>query len=58
MIGAASRRLTPMMPQQLLVSGPAQLRWRRKAIARGPLGAGGAHNGREPRPSGRQAAAR
>jgi uncharacterized protein (DUF2236 family) len=57
MIGAASRRLTPMMPQQLLVSGPAQLRWRGKAIARGPLGAGSAHNGRGPRPSPRQAAA-
>jgi uncharacterized protein (DUF2236 family) len=41
MIGAASRRLTPVMPQQLLVSGPAHLRWRRKAIARGPLGDGG-----------------
>jgi uncharacterized protein (DUF2236 family) len=40
MIGAASRRLTPVMPQQLLVSGPAHLRWRRKAIARGPLGDG------------------
>jgi uncharacterized protein (DUF2236 family) len=41
MISAASRRLTPVMPQQLLVSGPAHLRWRRKAIARGPLGDGG-----------------
>jgi uncharacterized protein (DUF2236 family) len=40
MIGAATRRLTPVMPQQLLVSGPAQLRWRRRAIACGPLGAG------------------
>jgi uncharacterized protein (DUF2236 family) len=45
MIGAAARRLTPVMPRQLLVSGPAQLRWRRRAIARGPLGAGG-QNGR------------
>lgn len=41
MIGAATRRLTPVMPRRLLVSGPAQLRWRRQAIARGPLGAGG-----------------
>jgi uncharacterized protein (DUF2236 family) len=40
MIGASARRLTPVMPKQLLVSGPAQLRWRRKAIARGPLGDG------------------
>jgi uncharacterized protein (DUF2236 family) len=39
-IGAATRRLTPAMPRQLLVSGPAQLRWRRRAIAGGPLGAG------------------
>jgi uncharacterized protein (DUF2236 family) len=38
MVGAATRRLTPLMPKQLLVSGPAQLRWRRKAIASGPLG--------------------
>lgn len=41
MIGAATRRLTPVMPRQLLVSGPAQLRWRRRAIAGGPLGTGG-----------------
>jgi uncharacterized protein (DUF2236 family) len=52
MIGAASRRLTPVMPGQLLVSGPAHLRWRRKAIARGPLGAGR----RDPRQAARQAA--
>ena len=45
MIGATTRRLTPVMPRQLLVSGPAQLRRRRKAIARGPLGAGSGHNG-------------
>ena len=40
-IGAVSRRLTPVLPQRLLVLGPTQLRWRRKAIERGPLGAGG-----------------
>jgi uncharacterized protein (DUF2236 family) len=34
----ASRSLTPAMPKRLLVTGPAQLRWRRRAIARGPLG--------------------
>lgn len=39
-IGAASRSLTPVMPDGLKVCGPAQLRWRRRAIARGPLGAG------------------
>ena len=37
-IGAAIRRLTPVMTRGMLVSGPRQLRWRRKAIARGPLG--------------------
>lgn len=39
-IGAAARSLTPVMPEGLKVSGPAQLRWRREAIARGPLGGG------------------
>jgi uncharacterized protein (DUF2236 family) len=38
-IGTATRMLTPLMPPQLRVSGPTQLRWRQKAIARGPLGA-------------------
>jgi uncharacterized protein (DUF2236 family) len=37
-LGAASRRLTPVLPKRLLVAGPDQLRWRRRAIARGPLG--------------------
>jgi uncharacterized protein (DUF2236 family) len=37
-IGAAARRLTPVMPKRMLVSGPSQLRFRRKAISRGPLG--------------------
>jgi uncharacterized protein (DUF2236 family) len=36
--GAVSRAATPMMPNALRVTGPAQLRWRRDAIARGPLG--------------------
>jgi uncharacterized protein (DUF2236 family) len=36
-IGAATRRLTPVMTKRMLVSGPTQLRWRRRAIARGPL---------------------
>ena len=48
-IGAATRRLTPVMPKELLVSGPAQLRWRRKAIARGPLGDGGSAGARPQR---------
>ena len=33
-----SRSLTPVMPERLRVMGPAQLRFRRRAIARGPLG--------------------
>jgi uncharacterized protein (DUF2236 family) len=37
-IGAASRGLTPVLPKALTITGPAQLRWRQKAIARGPLG--------------------
>ncbi len=41
-IGVASRSLTPVLPEALKVSGPAQLRWRREAIARGPLGSRGA----------------
>jgi uncharacterized protein (DUF2236 family) len=39
-IGAVARRMTPVMTKRMLVSGPSQLRFRRKAIARGPLGAG------------------
>ncbi len=46
-IGAASRSLTPFMPEGLRVSGPAQLRWRRRAIARGPLGGGNETRGRQ-----------
>jgi uncharacterized protein (DUF2236 family) len=37
-MGAATRSLGPVMPRALKVTGPAQLKWRRKAIARGPLG--------------------
>ncbi len=33
-----SRALTPVLPKALTITGPAQLRWRQKAIARGPLG--------------------
>jgi uncharacterized protein (DUF2236 family) len=33
-----SRSLTPVLPMSLQVTGPAQLRWRRRAIAKGPLG--------------------
>jgi uncharacterized protein (DUF2236 family) len=39
-IGAFTRRMTPVMTKRMLVSGPSQLRFRRKAIARGPLGLG------------------
>ncbi len=38
-MGAVSRGLTPVLPAGLKVTGPAQLRWRRAEIARGPLGA-------------------
>lgn len=38
-LGAVSRALTPVLPPSLRVTGPAQLRWRRQAIAQGPLGA-------------------
>lgn len=38
-LGAVSRSLTPLMPERLRVTGPSQLRWRRRAIAHGPLGA-------------------
>jgi uncharacterized protein (DUF2236 family) len=38
-LGALSRSLTPVMPTSLRITGPAQLRWRREAIAQGPLGA-------------------
>jgi uncharacterized protein (DUF2236 family) len=46
LIGAASRSLTPVLPRPLKVSGPAQLRWRRRAIARGPLGPPAGHGTR------------
>ena len=39
-LGRASRALTPVLPRDLKVMGPAYLRKRRKAIAAGPLGAG------------------
>jgi uncharacterized protein (DUF2236 family) len=38
-LGRLSRRLEPVMPERLRVMGPTQLRMRRRAIARGPLGA-------------------
>jgi uncharacterized protein (DUF2236 family) len=37
-LGAACRALTPIMPERYRVTGPAQLRWRRREIAEGPLG--------------------
>jgi len=38
-MGRISRGLEPLLPQALKVTGPAQLRWREREIARGPLGA-------------------
>lgn len=37
-ISAASRALEPVLPPAMKTLGPAQLRWRRHAIARGPFG--------------------
>ena len=37
-LGRLSRGLEPVMPERLRIMGPAQLRMRRRAIARGPLG--------------------
>jgi uncharacterized protein (DUF2236 family) len=37
-IGRASRALTPVLPRPLQIVGPAQLRMRRRAFERGPLG--------------------
>jgi uncharacterized protein (DUF2236 family) len=37
-LGATTRSLGPVLLRALRVTGPAQLRWRRQAIARGPLG--------------------
>jgi uncharacterized protein (DUF2236 family) len=37
-IGRFSRSLTPVLPKPLRISGPGQLRMRRRAITRGPLG--------------------
>jgi hypothetical protein len=39
-LGAASRALTPVLPERLRNVGPEYLRRRREAIARGPLGPG------------------
>ena len=39
-LGALCRGLTPVMPERMRITGPRQLLWRRRAIARGPLGGG------------------
>jgi len=39
-MAAISRGLSPVLPERLKVMGPVQLRWRRRAIAKGPLGPG------------------
>ncbi len=36
-LGAATRACGPVMPERLRITGPAHLRWRREAIAHGPL---------------------
>jgi uncharacterized protein (DUF2236 family) len=41
LLGRLARACTPVLPPGLRVSGPAQLRVRRRAVARGPLGGGG-----------------
>jgi len=41
-VGRISRSLTPVLPKPLRIVGPAQLRVRRRAFARGPLGPAGA----------------
>jgi uncharacterized protein (DUF2236 family) len=45
-LGAASRALTPVLPERVRISGPGELRLRRRAIARGPLGRDGETVGR------------
>jgi uncharacterized protein (DUF2236 family) len=45
LLGRVSRALTPVMPKPLRIAGPGQLRMRRRAFARGPLGAGAASAG-------------
>jgi uncharacterized protein (DUF2236 family) len=37
-LGRISRALTPVLPKPVQIAGPAQLRLRRRAFARGPLG--------------------
>jgi uncharacterized protein (DUF2236 family) len=37
-LGRASRATTPLLPKPVRIAGPTQLRIRRRAIARGPLG--------------------
>jgi uncharacterized protein (DUF2236 family) len=39
-LASASRSLTPVLPNSLRITGPAQLEYRRAAIERGPLGSG------------------
>jgi uncharacterized protein (DUF2236 family) len=39
-LGQVTRALTPVMPARLRIMGPDQLRLRRSAIAKGPLGTG------------------
>jgi uncharacterized protein (DUF2236 family) len=54
-LGRISRSLTPVLPRRLQVMGPDQLRLRRRAIARGPLGAaaGAGTTGRTTEPDAR-----
>lgn len=45
-LGAFCRGLTPILPERVRITGPNQLRWRRDAIARGPLGDGASQGSR------------
>jgi uncharacterized protein (DUF2236 family) len=44
-LATVSRSFSPLLPERLKITGPAQLRWRQEAIARGPLGARAATSG-------------
>lgn len=45
-LGIMLRGLTPLMPEQLKVTGPGHLQWRRDVIAAGPLGSAAPHAAR------------
>jgi uncharacterized protein (DUF2236 family) len=55
-LGALTRAMTPVMPKRLQILGPDQLRMRRRAIARGPLGPAADTTGGAPAPARRAVA--